>query len=300
MASTTHDPWTVVLAAGAGRRLSSVTGSVPKQYWRNGVAPSLLEMTLARFAPLASPERTVVAVDRSHAPFLQRLSVPGGAATILYQPQDRGTAAGVLFAIEPVRRRDPHAIIMLTPADHGVADEVRFRHGMLDALKHVRSRGSVVLLGVAADDNHDDYGWIVKGSRIQSPCPHLHRVEAFVEKPSRPQAAALLASGALWNTMVLVARVGDLHRLFVNATPELLPVFEEAARLSPGDRSAFLTTAYARLPVFDFSHHVLGSAADLLLYEWPTAIGWSDLGTPERLHRWHARGTHPPAQAGAA
>jgi choline kinase len=27
-------PWTVVLAAGAGRRLAEVTGGVPKQFWR--------------------------------------------------------------------------------------------------------------------------------------------------------------------------------------------------------------------------------------------------------------------------
>jgi choline kinase len=26
--------WTIILAAGAGRRLSSVTGGVPKQFWR--------------------------------------------------------------------------------------------------------------------------------------------------------------------------------------------------------------------------------------------------------------------------
>jgi mannose-1-phosphate guanylyltransferase len=296
----TRNLWTIVLAAGAGRRLASITGSVPKQYWRDGVAPSLLESTLERFAPLAPPQRTMVVVDRSHAQILQRHPAISDAATILYQPQDRGTAAGVLFAIEPVRQLDPHAIVVLTPSDHGVADDARFRHGVLEAAKRVKGHGGVVLFGVAAETNHDDYGWIVRGSPVPGRCGHLHRVESFVEKPSRPRAAALLASGALWNTMVLVARVRDLHELFVTATPELLLVFEDAARLSPDDRSAFLTGAYSHLPVSDFSHHVLGSSPDLLVYEWPATIGWSDLGTPERLHRWQTRGRRWPAQAGAA
>ena len=84
--------WTVILAAGAGRRLASVTGTVPKQFWRNGLAPSLLEMTIDRFAPLAPPERTVVVVDRSHTAHLQSHPALDTAARILYQPRDRGTA----------------------------------------------------------------------------------------------------------------------------------------------------------------------------------------------------------------
>src|SRR5690606_23822021 len=53
-------PWTVVLAAGAGRRLASVTGGVPKQFWRAAGGRSLLRQTLDRFAPLAPTSRTVV------------------------------------------------------------------------------------------------------------------------------------------------------------------------------------------------------------------------------------------------
>ena len=37
--------WTVILAAGAGRRLSAVTGGVPKQFWRGLNGPSLLTQT---------------------------------------------------------------------------------------------------------------------------------------------------------------------------------------------------------------------------------------------------------------
>ncbi|HEX5217815.1 MAG TPA: sugar phosphate nucleotidyltransferase [Vicinamibacterales bacterium] len=281
--------WTVILAAGAGRRLTSVTGTVPKQFWRSGLAPSLLEMTIDRFAPLAPPEHTLVVVDRSHVSHVQTHPGLETAARILYQPLDRGTAAGVLYAILPVLASDPDAIVVLSPSDHGVNDEAQFRSGILEAARHVRVRGGVVLFGVEAEDDRDDYGWIVQGARVGSTSPRLRRVVHFEEKPTPVRAASLRASGAIWNTMVLVARVRDLFALFERATPELAQVFEDAAGLSTADRAHFLAAVYSGLPTFDFSHHVLGSVTDLIAYEWPASLGWSDLGTPARLEHWRAR-----------
>src|SRR6185503_15686864 len=92
------DVWNLVLAAGAGRRLASVTGGVPKQFWRRDGGPTLLEDTLTRTSPLASRARTVIVVDSTHAHF-----ITGSAAEaferVVYQPTDRGTAAGVLFGL---------------------------------------------------------------------------------------------------------------------------------------------------------------------------------------------------------
>ena len=50
--------WSVVLAAGSGRRLSDLTGGTPKQFWRPTGSTSLVEETLARLAPISPPERT--------------------------------------------------------------------------------------------------------------------------------------------------------------------------------------------------------------------------------------------------
>src|SRR4029079_9603251 len=90
------DAWTLVLAAGAGRRLSSVTGGGPKQFWRPQGRTSLPEDTLDRLSPPVPARRTVPIVDRSHQPFVTALANPDRLGEVLYQPEDRGTAAGVL------------------------------------------------------------------------------------------------------------------------------------------------------------------------------------------------------------
>src|SRR5689334_10064953 len=98
--------WTIVLAGGAGRRPASVTGGVPKQFWHpRGTMPSLLDATLDRVFGVNVPERTVAVVDESHRRYLPPESTP--FEHVIYQPMDRGTAAGVLLPLLFVLRRNP-------------------------------------------------------------------------------------------------------------------------------------------------------------------------------------------------
>jgi mannose-1-phosphate guanylyltransferase len=279
--------WTVVLAAGAGRRLASVTGQVPKQFWRSGGAKSLLEETTDRFAPLAPPSRTVVIVDRTHRDHVPRAVSRHEVGTVVYQPEDRGTAAGALLALSPVLEVDSDAVVMITPADHGVVDERRFRRGLVQAARLVRSNGGIVLFGVEPTEAREDYGWITpghgKGDR------RLRRVVSFVEKPSAELARRLFASGAVWNTMVTVGRACAIRDLYADALPHVAETFDAALRLPPGERAGFLWAVYPSLPSSDFSRDVLTPARNLSTYIWPASVGWSDLGTPDRLHAWHRR-----------
>lgn len=289
VSTVTRGLWSVVLAAGAGRRLSTLTGGVPKQFWGPGGGPSLLDATLSRLAPLSGPERTVVVVDRSHLPHVQLLS-PDRVGTVLFQPSDRGTAAGVMLALTPVLDADPEAVVVLTPSDHGLRDAGRFHSGVLDAVERVRRDDRVVLFGVAPTHANDDYGWIVPGPAGEM--GGLRPVREFVEKPPSSEAARLLAHGALWNTMVVVARASTLRALFAEHLSELTRVFDGARQLPPQTREGYLAQVYSTMESRDFSRDILTPARHLLVYAWPRALGWSDLGTPERIAAW-CRGWTP-------
>jgi mannose-1-phosphate guanylyltransferase len=278
--------WTVVLAAGAGRRLSGVTGGVPKQFWRGTNGRSLLEQTVDRFSPLAPPSRTVVVVDAAHRQHLAGSARSAFGMTI-YQPGDRGTAAGVLLALTPVLESGADAIVAITPSDHGVIDDGRFRRGVLDAARYGRSQGAIVIFGVQPAVAHHDYGWITPGPSRSSGA--LRSVSSFVEKPTRERAAQLFEAGAVWNTMVLVGQARAIRDLYAERLPELAEVFETAMGLPPAERDDFLAAVYPSLPRFDFSRDVIAPARNLLTYVWPASMGWSDLGTPERLNEWQSR-----------
>jgi mannose-1-phosphate guanylyltransferase len=277
-------PWVLVLAAGAGRRLSNVTGTTPKQFFRPADGPSLLENTLERFGDIATPTRTVTVVDRSHRTMVADLNLGRRLGEVLYQEQDRGTATGVLLGLSTILDQMPHAFVIMTPSDHAVSQSWQFRAGLTMAMGEVSTgRTDIVLFGAEPTNASPDYGWITPsdaGSTVRS-------IDTFVEKPTREEASRLLKSGAVWNTMVLLARATALERLFAAHLPDHAAVFAQARTLNAVDRPGFLREAYAGLPFADFSRDVLTPSRALSLYTWPAAMGWSDLGTPERFNAWN-------------
>ena len=286
-AGLTDQLWTVILAAGAGRRLSARTDGVPKQFWRGLDGTSLLRQTIDRFTPLAPPSRTVVIVDAGHLAYLTEVDIAGGLPVLVVQPEDRGTGAGVLLALMPVLESAPDAVVVITTSDHGVRDDSAFRRGVLAAVRQVRAGGDLVLFGVEPASAQRDYGWISLSHA--RPAGGFSPVKSFVEKPSDDVAARLFRAGAVWNTMVMVTRAAAIRDLYVELLPNLVSVFAEAMRLPSRERDAFLATAYPTLPKYDFSRDVVARSPRLTAYVWPASLGWTDLGTPERLDEWQRR-----------
>ncbi|HEX5135991.1 MAG TPA: sugar phosphate nucleotidyltransferase [Planctomycetota bacterium] len=292
-----RDLYAVVLAGGSGRRLAAVTERLtgrptPKQYCAFGSRRTLLQETLGRLVPLAPPDRTTVVVLESHLGMAGEQLAPFPETTVLAQPRDCGTGVGLLRALVHVLGRDPRALVLVSPSDHGIRDHPTFERGIAAACA-AADLASAVLLGVEADEPRTDYGWIVPGAEV---APGVRRVLAFVEKPGPEQAEDLAARGGLFSTMVLVARVRALLGLFERARPGLVALFEAVEALPPPAREIHLRRAYALGASCDFSRDILAGATDLAVVHWPAGLGWTDLGTPERLARWLGRDAAAPRE----
>lgn len=272
----------IVLAGGSGRRLAALTGPLPKQFCAFGGRLTLLQETLARLAPVAPSHRTVVVARDLHRDLAQKQLRPFPGATLLAQPSDCGTAPALLWALVHVLGRNPEALVVVTPSDHGVRDRDAYLNGIV-AAKDAVERAAAVLLGVEADEPRTDHGWIVPGAEL---APGVRRVDSFVEKPAPAEAMALKARGALFSTMVLVARARTLLGLFECARPGLAALLEPLAALPLPAHALHLRRAYALLPPCDFSRDILEPARDLAVVGWPQEVGWTDLGTPERVAEW--------------
>lgn len=283
--------WTLTLAGGAGRRLASLTGGLPKQFWSvSGGGRSLIEETARRTAAFAPAGRRVTVVDRSHRVFVEALRTPKALGHVLYQPEDRGTAAGVLLGLTEILARDAGAVVLLTPADHGVVRTDLFHAGLQRGLAHVSGQaGRIVLFGIESTSPDGEYGWVAPEPMRRAPVGRCVAVREFVEKPPAPDVARLYHQGAVWNTMVLIARAQTLWEAFWRCLPDLVIPFAEARRQPAPARQALLDAEYAQLPSADFSRDLIEKTAGLDLYTWPIAMGWSDLGTPDRVFQWHAQ-----------
>jgi mannose-1-phosphate guanylyltransferase len=281
--------WAVVLAGGSGKRLRPVVESMlgeslPKQYCRFRGPDTLLQLAVRRVLPLVPPSRVVVIVATEHRRRAEEQLRGFPDVRIVDQPRDRGTAAGVLLPLTEVLAADPAARVLLAPTDHVFLDEELALRGIAQADRAVADRlAQIVLFGVVPNAPHGDYGWIEVGDALGS---GLHRVDAFREKPGVVRATELQRRGALWNTMILLARGAPLRDLFQRHLPHLDAAFRAYAKVAPRERARFLAQVYEELESFDFSRDLLGRADGLAVHAWPFEVGWSDVGTPPRLFAW--------------
>jgi mannose-1-phosphate guanylyltransferase len=268
------DTWAIVLAGGEGSRLQSLVRLVhdeplPKQFATLVGSRSLLQTTIERVRALAPPDRTMVVVSRGQEALARRQLSDWNDIEIVAQPENRGTALGILLPLALLRRRDPEASVAILPSDHYVPRPTPYLDGVLRSL---RSHG-VTLLGMVPDRADSDLGWIVPGRPFAE---GMRTVERFVEKPDPRIAAELFDQGALWNSFVIAGRLCDLWELAVAHLPADAAAFDEMGE------SGQLARLYQRERQVDFSRAILERAIDLQVARIEGS-GWTDWGTPERV-----------------
>lgn len=278
--------WAIVLAGGEGSRLAATTqqmyGSrLPKQFLSFGLSRTFLQTTIDRLNGLVPPKRIVVVVAACHERLAreQLASFPG--IEIVAQPRNVGTGPGVLLPLLHVLARDRHADVALVPSDHDFRVPAKMRRAIATARRAARAGVDMVLIGARAESAASDLGWIVPrpAGLPRSVAP----IETFVEKPGPDTAARLFERGALWNTMLCVARGQALWLLGRQHLPAQVALLEEYARSLGSARSAqCLREVYERLTPADFSRDLVAASRRLRVAAMDGA-GWSDCGTPERL-----------------
>jgi mannose-1-phosphate guanylyltransferase len=283
--------WVVVLAGGEGARVRSLTrdsrgARVPKQFYAPRGGKSMLRWTLERARSLVAEERVVTVVAEQHRQWwtAQLDDCPPG--NVVIQPQNRGTAVGLLLPLLEIMRRDPRARLLVLPSDHFVRDEARLRDALLRAANAVESGDHpVVLLGMVPEAPDTGYGWILPEG--PSSADGVRRVALFREKPGTDAVRALIGRGAVVNSFIIVTTGRQLLHMYEQAIPGCVERLKGWPGAGGGSRSG-LQALYRELPTHDFSRGVLQrSSADLSVLSVP-GCGWVDLGTPARLRQFRA------------
>jgi len=295
MAGTGHF-WAILLAGGDGRRVGSLTideagRALPKQYCTFGTGRSLLRSAWARADHIVEGNRVVTVVAEQHRGLWERELSDFPAGNILVQPENRGTAAGILLPLLEIRlHRDAFAKLLILPSDHYVEDEQTLREALVEAVQEVqRNDGRMVALGMEARDIDEDYGFIVSYLNGKGP---IRDVASFVEKPDRDTARRLRRRGGLVNSFILVAEAQTLLGAYETALPDLLEVFVDHFTRRGAKN---LRELYEKIPTVDFSRDVLERTTDRLSVLPVPPCGWCDLGTPKRLASF--LGNHRPRMA---
>jgi mannose-1-phosphate guanylyltransferase len=284
--SSRGNTWALILAAGEGSRLRSLTTTrggvaIPKQFCSLNGGRSLLQEALRRAGAVSDVSRTCAIVAAQHRRWWEVPLFHLPDANVIAQPANRGTAHGILLPLLHIAARDPDAVIVLLPADHHVADEAVFAESLRAATRLAHAdRSSVYLLGVEPDAPDTELGYILPargGTR------HASSVARFIEKPALDRAQSLLDQGALWNVFVLAASASALLGMFQRRFPQTVAQFREALAIDFDTHGLAIEDLYELLPMTDFSRDVMEGQEELLKVLPVPSCGWTDLGTPQRV-----------------
>ncbi|MDP9082550.1 MAG: sugar phosphate nucleotidyltransferase [Pseudomonadota bacterium] len=280
--------WAVVLAGGEGNRLKELTTTavgetIPKQYCSMQRDTCLLEDALKRAEAVALPQHICSVVAVQHRRWWSSTLEVLPVKNIFVQPDNRGTAHGIMLALLHIERRAPSSVVVLLPADHFVTDEATMARSLRTAANLAADNDDLVyLLGAEPDHPDQELGYIVPKAQRRDVATGVAR---FAEKPDAQKAHALIKEGALWNTFILAGAVPALLNLFAEHFAQTLEAMREALAAAQSGlvESAALELLYAGLESLDFSHDVLQCNEKMLQVLRVPSCGWTDLGTPKRV-----------------
>ena len=281
----------IILAGGDGTRLRALTRAIsgderPKQFCPILGDETLLDQTRARVARVVRSEETVFVVTRTHERYYRPLLAGVPRAQIVAQPENKGTAPAILYALLSVARAEPEAVVAFFPSDHHFADDESFAASVEAAFRAAESQDCpIVLLGIEPESAETGYGWIEPCESILAELPGaISRVRRFWEKPAPGVAAELFARGCLWNSFVMVGRADAFIEMIRRSLPELFQIFSSVCgSLGTAEEEETMRPVYDWLPSTNFSHEVLAERAEDLFVLRAGDAGWSDWGEPARV-----------------
>lgn len=279
----------IVLAGGDGTGLRTLdpahaSRDIPTQFCAPTGDETMLEQTLKRAAISIPPLRTLIVLNRKHEAFYAPLGASIPTRNLVEQPSNCGTAAAILYGLFRLAAHEQVTSAAIFPSDHRLSDERQFMRHVNLAFAAVEARPELtVILGMAALGPESGYGWIEPGAGVEAGETEVRAVRRFVEKPGFADAVDLMRAGALWNSMVVVARVSTLLGSIMIAEPDLYGAFASirSAIGSAAEREA-IEGVYTNLPGASFTDSVLARCPVNLAVLPVSGVAFSDLGEPAR------------------
>jgi mannose-1-phosphate guanylyltransferase len=295
-------PWSIILAGGEGERLRPMVQRwlgryKPKQYCTFVGTRSMFQHTLDRADQITTPDRKVTVIAKAHYEDALPQLAGRQAGKLILQPRNLDTAAGIFLALAHVRAQDPNATVFILPSDHFIHPEEQFVQMVRSAVRAAEQlRHWIFLLGVAPENAEAEYGWIIPGARLGWIDGHrVHASKSFLEKPRLEKCREAMEDGALWNTLILVAKVETLWTLGWRCLPDMMPLFEVYGEvIGTSEEQDMLKAIYELLPAHNFSKDLLECVPAQVAVLELSNVHWCDWGNADRIVSTLYRiGKHP-------
>lgn len=272
------------MAGGVGSRFWPLsTPDYPKQFIDIlGCGRTLIQLTIDRFKGIAPMSNFWVVTNAAYVDIVKQQIPDMPASHILAEPVARNTAPCIAWACWSIKKEDPKANVVVTPADAVVMNPDEFRRVIKNALSFTESNNVIVTIGIKPSRPETGYGYVeaMPHSAPDSESPEIHAVASFKEKPSLEVAEQYLKAGNyLWNAGIFVWNIDTIKDSIFRYKPNIAADMDKIT--ATGDVAGIFPTC-ENISI-DFAV-MEPAAADGMVYTHPADFGWSDLGNWASLH----------------
>jgi mannose-1-phosphate guanylyltransferase/mannose-6-phosphate isomerase len=208
-----------------------------------------------------------------------------GASEIVLEPEGRNTACVALIAaLRAVSRCGEDSLVLLSAADHYIADAAAYRRAIEQAIPVAQS-GRVVTFGIQPDRPDTGYGYIEIGDPID--CSKAFAIASFREKPSLAVATEYLAGkNFLWNGGIFLFAARHLFDIAEKLQPAMLDACRRACAEATVDLDFFRLAPdpFGEIENISFDYAIMEGIGDRGAVV-PVSMGWSDIGSWSSMRR---------------
>ena len=269
----------VIMAGGVGSRFWPLsTPEYPKQFIDIlGCGRTLIQLTMDRFKGVAPMENFWVVTNAKYIEIVKKQLPSIPVRHILAEPAARNTAPCIAWACWSIKKEDPKANVVVTPADAVVMNPEEFRRVICNALAFTEKKNAIVTIGIKPSRPETGYGYVEASAAVNG---EICAVKAFKEKPDHETAEEYLKAGNyLWNAGIFVWNVEAITDCIVKYKPNI------AADMNNIAATGNVADIFPQCEKISIDYAVMEPASkDGMVYTHPADFGWSDLGNWASLH----------------
>ena len=271
----------IILSGGSGTRLwPSSRKMFPKQFLPFDNNDSLFTKTLKRFHGRNFHKATIIS-NYIHR-FLVKDSIEKSniqTNSILLEPMMKNTSAAVTLSTLYILKKDPNAVILISPSDH-LVEEKKFKSFFLKNFEKFDKK-FLYIFGIKPTEPNPSYGYILKGNKIKS---NFFYVKKFFEKPKVTEAKRFLKTESFyWNSGIFLFSATTFVNEMKLYSPKILKTCEQLIDESK-KQYEFITfpekkfTTLQKKPIDKDLFEKTKKAVVV-----PLSFNWSDVGSWENI-----------------
>lgn len=279
----------VILAGGLGTRFWPLSKTAkPKQFLNvSDDGKTFIRTAYERFLKIVPQENILVVTGERYRDLVKEQIPELEDANLLLEPYARNTAPSVAYATYTLLKRNPEAMMVVSPSDHVIDDEDLFSETIIKAFDYIENNDVMMTFGVVPDRPDTNYGYIqIQGGRQAAEKGEPMPVKTFTEKPDRELAKVFISTGEfLWNVGIFMWKAKTIRREMETHLPAVTGLFKGWENtLGTRIESDFISRAYTDCLNISIGYGVMEKTDNAWIY--PVKFGWHDIGTWESLYSY--------------